>query len=102
MNAAATESEGREGLKGFLCALSAFLIWGLSPLYWKTLQGVPAFEIVLHRVVWSFLSVQLWTFALIWSALALYTIDSMLLHRKVIAPWQAASRRRPERNHRGR
>ncbi|NTW37831.1 MAG: EamA family transporter RarD, partial [Syntrophobacteraceae bacterium] len=55
MNTAATESEGREGLKGFLCALSAFLIWGLSPLYWKTLQGVPAFEIVLHRVVWSFL-----------------------------------------------
>ncbi|MCU0574173.1 MAG: EamA family transporter RarD [Syntrophobacteraceae bacterium] len=42
-------------LKGFLCALSAFLIWGLSPVYWKTLTGVPAFEIVLHRVVWSFL-----------------------------------------------
>jgi chloramphenicol-sensitive protein RarD len=46
---------GREGLKGFLCALSAFLIWGLSPIYWKTLQGIPAFEIVMHRVAWSFL-----------------------------------------------
>jgi chloramphenicol-sensitive protein RarD len=48
-------SEGRESLKGFLCAASAFLIWGLSPLYWKTLHAVPPFEIVLHRVVWSFL-----------------------------------------------
>ncbi len=55
MTAAAVRSESREGLKGFACALSAFLIWGLSPVYWKTLQNVPAFEIVLHRVVWSFL-----------------------------------------------
>jgi chloramphenicol-sensitive protein RarD len=49
------ESDGRESLKGFICAASAFLIWGLSPIYWKTLNGVPPFEIVLHRVVWSFL-----------------------------------------------
>jgi chloramphenicol-sensitive protein RarD len=55
MSIAATGTENREGLKGFLCALTAFLIWGLSPIYWKTLQGVPAFEIVLHRVIWSFL-----------------------------------------------
>jgi chloramphenicol-sensitive protein RarD len=49
------ESDARESLKGFICASSAFLIWGLSPIYWKTLNGVPPFEIVLHRVVWSFL-----------------------------------------------
>ena len=40
--------------KGLFCAASAFLIWGLSPVYWKTLSGVPAFEILLHRIVWSF------------------------------------------------
>jgi chloramphenicol-sensitive protein RarD len=49
------ESNIRESLEGFICAASAFLIWGLSPVYWKTLNGVPPFEIVLHRVVWSFL-----------------------------------------------
>ncbi len=51
MTVAAVRSESREGLKGFACALSAFLIWGLSPVYWKTLHTVPAFEIVLHPVV---------------------------------------------------
>ena len=39
---------------GVACAFLAFLIWGLSPIYWKTLQHVPAVEIILHRVVWSF------------------------------------------------
>ena len=33
---------------------SAFLIWGLSPVYWKALAAVPALEITMHRVVWSF------------------------------------------------
>ena len=40
--------------QGLSCAVSAFLIWGLSPVYWKTLTSVPAFEVVLHRIVWSF------------------------------------------------
>jgi chloramphenicol-sensitive protein RarD len=33
----------------------AFFIWGVSPVYWKAMQQVPALEIVTHRVVWSFL-----------------------------------------------
>jgi chloramphenicol-sensitive protein RarD len=33
---------------------SAFLIWGLSPVYWKALGAVPALEIAMHRVGWSF------------------------------------------------
>jgi chloramphenicol-sensitive protein RarD len=35
-------------------AASAFLIWGISPIYWKALRPVPALEIILHRMVWSF------------------------------------------------
>lgn len=45
----------RESIEGFLVAASAFLIWGASPIYWKTLAAVPAFEILMHRVIWSFL-----------------------------------------------
>jgi len=45
----------RETIAGVLYAGSAFLIWGLSPIYWKAMQSVPALEIVTHRVVWSFL-----------------------------------------------
>jgi len=42
-----------EPLAGGLCAGGAFLIWGLSPLYWRLLAEVPPFEIILHRIVWS-------------------------------------------------
>ena len=44
-----------ESIFGVIYAGCAFLIWGISPIYWKTLTGVPAFEIIMHRVVWSFL-----------------------------------------------
>jgi chloramphenicol-sensitive protein RarD len=39
---------------GVVYAASAFLIWGISPIYWKALRAVPALEIILHRMVWSF------------------------------------------------
>ncbi|MGD9061443.1 MAG: EamA family transporter RarD, partial [Desulfobacterales bacterium] len=41
-------------LWGVIYAISAFLIWGISPIYWKALRSVPALEIILHRIVWSF------------------------------------------------
>jgi chloramphenicol-sensitive protein RarD len=40
---------------GVVYAGSAFMIWGLSPVYWKALASVPAFEILMHRMIWSFL-----------------------------------------------
>ncbi len=45
----------RQSVAGVSYAAGAFLIWGFSPIYWKAMQAVPAFEIVSHRVVWSFL-----------------------------------------------
>jgi chloramphenicol-sensitive protein RarD len=44
----------RAAAAGVLYAGMAFFIWGISPVYWKAMQQVPAFEIVTHRVVWSF------------------------------------------------
>ena len=41
-------------VSGAVYAASAFLIWGMCPVYWKALRAVPALEIILHRVVWSF------------------------------------------------
>jgi chloramphenicol-sensitive protein RarD len=41
-------------VSGVAYAASAFLIWGISPIYWKALRVVPALEIILHRIVWSF------------------------------------------------
>jgi chloramphenicol-sensitive protein RarD len=51
-----TESQ-QKSLLGVAYASSAFLIWGLSPVYWKVLHSIPAFEIIMHRVIWSFLFV---------------------------------------------
>ena len=38
---------------GILYALLAYIIWGLLPLYIKSLQGIAPLEILLHRMVWS-------------------------------------------------
>ena len=40
--------------KGILLALGAYFTWGLFPIYWKLLQGVPALQLLGHRIVWSF------------------------------------------------
>ncbi len=39
---------------GVFSGISAYLIWGLSPIYWKELQQVHPFEIIIHRIFWSF------------------------------------------------
>ena len=49
-----TTSKDHASTSGVFLALGAFLIWGLSPIYFKSLQGIPALEILLHRMVWSF------------------------------------------------
>ncbi|MCE5335370.1 MAG: EamA family transporter RarD [Desulfobacteraceae bacterium] len=45
--------QSRDSSAGALLAASAFVIWGISPIFWNQLQAVPAMEIVTHRVVWS-------------------------------------------------
>src|SRR5471032_2954111 len=39
--------------KGYILGLSAYVIWGLFPIYFKAIASVPADEIILHRVLWS-------------------------------------------------
>lgn len=41
--------------KGILYAIGAYGIWGLLPIYWKTIDIVPAPQILSHRIVWSFI-----------------------------------------------
>ncbi|MGB3699680.1 MAG: EamA family transporter RarD [Anaerolineales bacterium] len=47
--------------KGVLSGVAAYLIWGFFPIYLKSLQVVPALQIMLHRVVWAFIFVLLLT-----------------------------------------
>jgi chloramphenicol-sensitive protein RarD len=39
--------------KGLIYGLSAYLMWGLFPIYWKQLSNVPAEQILAHRMTWS-------------------------------------------------
>ena len=39
--------------RGFVLATTAYLIWGVLPLYMKALAHIPPSEVIAHRVLWS-------------------------------------------------
>jgi chloramphenicol-sensitive protein RarD len=39
--------------RGIVFGVSAYLVWGVLPVFWKTLGTVGALEIMAHRFVWS-------------------------------------------------
>jgi chloramphenicol-sensitive protein RarD len=45
--------------KGVWFAMSAYVIWGLFPIYWKWLRTIPAVQLLGHRIVWSFVFLAL-------------------------------------------
>lgn len=51
---------GKAARTGLACALGAFSVWGLSPLYFHAVGSIPAGEIVAHRVLWSVLLLAAW------------------------------------------
>jgi chloramphenicol-sensitive protein RarD len=38
---------------GVIYAATAFVVWGVIPIFWKQIDYVPAVEIVMHRIVWT-------------------------------------------------
>ncbi len=34
--------------------ISAYILWGFLPIYWKLVDHVPAGEVLAHRILWSF------------------------------------------------
>lgn len=43
----------KHGSGGFLLGLTAYGLWGILPIYFNALRGIPAVDIVAHRVLWS-------------------------------------------------
>ena len=41
--------------RGLAYALLAYTAWGVFPIYFKALVGVPALEVLAHRILWSLL-----------------------------------------------
>jgi chloramphenicol-sensitive protein RarD len=45
--------------KGVLYGIGAYLLWGFFPIYWKLLHGINAFQLISHRIIWSFVLLML-------------------------------------------
>lgn len=50
-----TNDNFRKTREGAIYGVSAYLIWGFFPLYFKLVTHIPLLEIVAHRVIWSVL-----------------------------------------------
>ncbi|MCD8261599.1 MAG: EamA family transporter RarD [Bacteroides sp.] len=46
--------------QGILYALGCYIIWGIFPVFWKAITGIPAVNILAHRIVWSFVFLLIW------------------------------------------
>jgi chloramphenicol-sensitive protein RarD len=66
---------------GYLCGFVAYVWWGLVPLYFRALDGVPAQEILAHRIAWSLpLVLALTALTGGWSSLR-----AAITHRRTVA-----------------
>ncbi|QPQ36172.1 MULTISPECIES: EamA family transporter RarD [unclassified Lysinibacillus] len=74
--------------KGVLAAFFAYAIWGAFPLYWKLLEHVPSMEILLGRVIWSFVFTVLAVIILGMRKELLADLKYLWTHQKIF--WQLA------------
>ena len=42
-----------KGTKGVLFAFVCYITWGMFPLYWNLLAGLPSLTILANRMLWS-------------------------------------------------
>ncbi|MGM0824099.1 MAG: EamA family transporter RarD [Pseudomonadota bacterium] len=48
-----TPSRDPEAVKGVGFGLTAYVMWGCFPLFFALFDGVPAIEVLIHRILWS-------------------------------------------------
>jgi chloramphenicol-sensitive protein RarD len=66
--------------RGVIAGVTAYLIWGLFPLYWPLLEPAGAIEILAHRMIWSLLAMVVVVTALRqWRSIRVIPVRSWLL-----------------------
>ncbi|TPW33424.1 EamA family transporter RarD [Martelella alba] len=50
---AAPKVDNGDSPRGFAFALTAYLMWGILPLYLKLVEHLPALEVIAERIIWS-------------------------------------------------
>jgi len=48
-----TNSDAKSASTGLLFGISAYLIWGFFPIYFRSIDLVPPLQVVAHRIVWA-------------------------------------------------
>jgi chloramphenicol-sensitive protein RarD len=66
--------------RGMLFAITAYFLWGISPIYWKLIQNIAPLEIIAHRILWSFVFVL----AIVWITRDWRDLKKALVGRSVI------------------
>ncbi len=51
-------------MKGIITVIFAYLIWGILPVYWKTLAHVSSEEILYSRIIWAFVLTTIFVIAM--------------------------------------
>jgi chloramphenicol-sensitive protein RarD len=72
--------------KGLLFGLSAYLLWGVFPLYFLLIAAAPPLEVIAHRVLWTFVLCLIGVTALRqWNQVRAVVHDRATLLRLVVA-----------------
>src|SRR5699024_6942745 len=76
---------------GIVYGISAYLIWGFLPIYWKFLENIDSGAVLAHRIIWSF--VFMIGFILITKSWTLFTqqCKTILNNKKVLITINMAS-----------
>ena len=50
-------SQGDDALSpsGMGLATACYVTWGLVPIYWKAIEGIPSEEVLIPRILWTLL-----------------------------------------------
>ncbi|MDR1201763.1 MAG: EamA family transporter RarD [Tannerellaceae bacterium] len=71
--------------QGLVYALACYVAWGLFPVFWKAITGVPAVNVLAHRIVWSFVFLFGWVFFMNRQTFVSYVKQPRLLFRLGLA-----------------
>lgn len=77
--------------KGLLFAFAAYGIWGIFPLYWKLLEHVDSMEVLISRVIWSFIFTTLFILLIRQRKLIIEDLKTLWTNRKLFWSLLAAS-----------
>ncbi len=65
---------------GIIMIIAAYTLWGLLPVFWKTLDHIPALEILGYRIIWSFIFVS----SILLIKKGRYTLFNQFLNKSII------------------